>query len=357
MSDYQLNTLVREMIHAGIKCNASLLRNTLLSNFTPVFNPFTEYFDGLPAWDGVTDHIQELANTVTTTNDTLWHICLRKWLVAMVACAISDTVVNHTVIVFAGKQGLGKTTWILKLVPPSLKDYCFSGTINPSNKDTLIQLSENIMINMDELENLNKSDLGTLKEIITKASIKMRRPYGISNETLPRRASFMGSVNGHEFLNDATGNRRFLCFETTKIDYGHTVQLDLVYAQALYLFRTGFKYWFDSAENDAINQNNSQFRNLSVEEELLTEYFAPCTVDEADHLFTTTELLTWLTQKAKVSLTDAAKQKMGKALKANGYIRVKRQNRYVYALKELVHVPGLPIQMLSTKNLTNSLFG
>jgi hypothetical protein len=56
-----------------------------------------------------------------------------------------------------------------------------------------------------------------------------------------------------------------------------------------------------------------------VEEELLTTYFEPCEINEADYCYSSSELLTWLLQKVKVDLSDAAKQKMGKALKANGY--------------------------------------
>jgi predicted P-loop ATPase len=357
LSDYGMNTLVREMLHAGVKCNITLLRNTLYSNYTPVFNPFNEYFKGLAQWDGQTDYIMELAKTVTTTNDALWHKCFKKWFVAMVGCVLRKEIANHTVIVFCGQQGLGKTTWALNLLPDELREYSFSGTINPNNKDTLIHLSETMLINMDELENLNRADVDTLKELITKANIRVRRPYGFSTETMPRRASFMGSVNGKEFLNDPTGNRRFLCFEVTHIDYQHSVPLSAAYAQALHLLQTGFKYWFDKTEIDAINLNNQQFRNLAVEEELLTGYFEPCDASDADHLFTTTELLNWLAQKAKVSVTNSSKQKMGKALRANGYQRLKQQNRYVYALKELVFVPNNTTQMLSTQNLVSGLLG
>ena len=43
----------------------------------------------------------------------------RKWIVALVAGLLIDKVVNHTVIVFSGKQGVGKTTWILNIVRPA----------------------------------------------------------------------------------------------------------------------------------------------------------------------------------------------------------------------------------------------
>lgn len=334
ISDFQINSMARKLNKAGIVCGGSLIRNVLLSDYTPVYNPFKQYLDNLPQWDGETDYIFELAATVSTTNDTLWQMCFCKWIVAMVGSLLQDDVVNHTVIVFSGNQGIGKTTWILNLVPTQLKEYCFSGTINPGNKDTLIQLSECMLINMDELESLNRNELGIMKEMITKASIRMRRPYGYSTETMPRRASFAGSVNGKEFLSDTTGSRRFLCFEAMAIYYKHKVPLHGVFAQALHLFQNGFQFWFSPSDVDAINKNNEQYRFMPVEEELLLAHFEPCEVENADYLFSTTELVNWFSNKVKMNVSDAAKQKVGKALRANNFLRVKRQDRYVYALKE-----------------------
>jgi predicted P-loop ATPase len=334
VSDYFLNSLARQMIKAGVPCGITLLRNVLMSDYTPVFNPFRKYLEELPPWDGITDYILQLSQTVSTTDDPLWQLCFKKWLVAMVGSLISDDVINHTVIVFSGRQGIGKTTWILNLVPPQLKEYCFSGTVNPASKDSLIQLSECMLINLDELENLNRTELGTMKEMITKSSIRIRRPYGYSTETMPRRASFAGSVNGKEFLSDTTGSRRFLCFEVQAINYLHSVSIEGLYAQALHLFKNGFQFWFNPQEIETINKNNEQYRCMSVEEELLLGFFEPCEVNEADYFFSTTELVNWFSEKVKMNVTDAAKQKLGKALRAHKFFRIKRQDRYVYALKQ-----------------------
>lgn len=334
LNDYTINSINRKMLKEKVSCNPGLLKTVLFSDYTPMYNPFKTYLSNLPVWDSETDYIDELANTITTTNNSLWSFCFRKWLVAMVGSLLDDNVINHTVIVFSGAQGIGKTTWMLNLVPTELKKYCFSGTINPNNKDTLIQLSECMLINLDELENLNRSELGAMKEIITKNGIRVRRPYGYSADFMPRRASFAGSVNGKEFLNDTTGSRRFLCFEVTAINYMHSIALQNVLAQAVALFNNGFQYWFDTQEIKRINKNNEQFRIMCIEEELLLAHFNPCSAEEADYFFTTTELIHYFTQRVKITLTEGAKQKMGKALRAHKFERLKKQDRYVYALQE-----------------------
>ena len=337
MNDFIENSMLRECLKGRIKTNLSSLRNLLYSDFCELYNPFEDYFFNLPSYDEKTDYILELANTITTTKQELWQECFKKWMVAMVGCVLDDKVINHTVIVFSGKQGLGKTTWVEKLVPRKLKEYLFSGTINPNNKDTLVQLSECMLINLDELENLNRSEIGSLKEIITKTQIRMRKAYGHNNETMPRRASFAGSVNTAQFLNDSTGSRRFLCFEVENIQYQHEINIDNVLSQALYLFKTGFRHWFDQEEIKNITENNEQYQLRSPEEELLLTWFEPCDRENATHYLNASQIAAKLAERAKITITDGTINKIGKALKKHNFTRLMRKGSPVYAVKEFTY--------------------
>ena len=337
MNDFIENSMLRECLKGRIKTNLSSLRNLLYSDFCELYNPFEDYFFNLPSYDEKTDYILELANTITTTKQELWQECFKKWIVAMVGCVLDDKVINHTVIVFSGKQGLGKTTWVEKLVPRKLKEYLFSGTINPNNKDTLVQLSECMLINLDELENLNRSEIGSLKEIITKTQIRMRKAYGHNNETMPRRASFAGSVNTAQFLNDSTGSRRFLCFEVENIQYQHEINIDNVLSQALYLFKTGFRHWFDQEEIKNITENNEQYQLRSPEEELLLTWFESCDREKANAFLNASQIATKLAERAKITITDGTINKIGKALKKHNFTRLMRKGSPVYAVKEFTY--------------------
>jgi hypothetical protein len=337
MNDFIENSMLRECLKGRLKTNLSSLRNLLNSDFCPLYNPFQDYFDNLPKYDEKEDYINQLANTITTTKQDLWQECFKKWIVAMVGCVLDDKVINHTVIVFSGKQGLGKTTWVEKIVPKQLKEYLFSGTINPNNKDTLVQLSECMLINLDELENLNRSEIGSLKEIITKTQIRMRKAYGHNNETMSRRASFAGSVNTAQFLNDSTGSRRFLCFELEGIQYQHNVDINLVFSQALFLFKSGFRYWFDQEEIKNITANNEQYQLHSPEEELLLTWFEPCPKEEATLFLNASQIAAKLADRTKLNLNDATINKLGKALKKHNFIKISKKTGYVYAVKELTY--------------------
>ena len=335
MNDFIENSMLRECLKGRLKTNLSSLRNLLYSDFCPLYNPFEDYFNNLPTYDEKEDYIKQLANTITTTKQDLWQECFKKWLVAMVGCVLDDKVINHTVIVFSGKQGLGKTTWVEKLVPKQLKEYLFSGTINPNNKDTLVQLAECMLINLDELENLNRSEIGSLKEIITKTQIRMRKAYGHNNETMPRRASFAGSVNTAQFLNDSTGSRRFLCFELEGIQYQHNVDINMAFSQALFLFKSGFRFWFDQEEIKSITENNEQYQLRSPEEELLLTWFEPIERENAILFLNASQIAAKLAEKTKINITDGTINKIGKALKKHNFIRISIKTGYVYAVKEL----------------------
>ena len=162
----------------------------------------------------------------------------------------------------------------------------------------------------------------------------MRKAYGHNNETMPRRASFAGSVNTAQFLNDSTGSRRFLCFELEGIKYQHNVDINLAFSQALFLFKSGFRYWFDQEEIKNITENNEQYQLRSPEEELLLTWFEPCEKENATHFLNASQIGAKLAEKAKINLNDGTINKIGKSLKKHNFLRLMRKGSPVYALRE-----------------------
>lgn len=341
LTDYLENSILIDLLKSNVKCSAAILRSILYSDFCPFFDPFKEYFHNLPPWENGTDHIRQLSETIKTTNDEQWHLFLKKWLVAAVASVLHPKTVNHTAIILSGPQGAGKTSWLLKLCPPELTDYIFSGTINPNNKDTFLHLSECMFINMDELENMNRTEIGTFKEIITKPAIRIRRAYGHHMEPLIRRASFMGSVNSSQFLSDSTGSRRFLCFETLEIDYKHKIDMRLVYSNAYGLYKQKFRFYFDQEEIKSITANNEQFQVQSLEEELLLTCFKNVPLSEATRFLSSAQILSRIAEISHVPIvtTPGAVIRLGKALRKFGFEKRKSDGLYIWAVKELPFSP------------------
>jgi predicted P-loop ATPase len=353
LTDYIENSILRDVLKADLKCNLTLLHSIIESDFSSKYNPFLNYLNNLPAWDSQTDYIQELASTVKTDNDQLWFTCFKRWFVAMIASLLHDNIINHTVIILSGNQGIGKTTWSLNLIPDCLKAYTYSGSINPGNKDTLIHLSECVLINLDELENLNRTEIGSLKEIITKSAIRTRKAYGRNNENTVRRATFIGSVNNPQFLNDITGSRRFLPFESLDIQQNFHINYDQLYAQAIFLFNDGFRYWFEKSDLEIINANNDQFQIKTIEEESLLTWFRKPEDGDITNYFTATQILNKIADNNKMQITNANVITLGKLLKKHDFKRLKKNNIYVYAIS-VINPNEVDIEKEKAPSLPNS---
>ena len=209
--------------------------------------------------------------------DRLWRICFKKWFVAMVASWMKDEVVNHTVLVLVGRQGIFKTTWLDNLIPPELRAYSsklpLSGQIS---KDDRLRLCENGLLNIDELDAICGREMNIVKSLLTSTDVNERAAYGRLKERRVRLASFCASTNKREFLTDVTGNRRWLPFEVESIQNPfHTIiPYELLYAQAKALVEEGyFAYWFDMEEMEVLEAHNEEFRAQENEEQLLPILF------------------------------------------------------------------------------------
>ena len=220
---------------------------------------------------------QSAIETSGTEADRLWRTCFKKWFVAMVASWMKDEVVNHTVLVLVGRQGIFKTTWLDHLIPPALRGYSsklpLSGQIS---KDDRLRLCENAMLNIDELDAICGREMNIVKSLLTSTDVNERAAYGRLKERRVRLASFCASTNNREFLTDITGNRRWLPFEVESIQnpFHTTLPYELMYAQAKYLVEQGwFSYWFDMQEMEELEKHNENFRAQDNEEQLLPILF------------------------------------------------------------------------------------
>jgi predicted P-loop ATPase len=199
------------------------------------------------------------------------------------------------------------------------------------DKDSRILLCRNLLINLDELSTLSKVEINSLKSLFSKDKINERLPYDRRNSILPRRCSFIGSTNQVEFLNDETGSVRWLCFIIDEIDwsYSNKVNIDMVYSQAYHLFKNGFEYNLTQEEVKENDEYNKQFQIVTSEKELINKFLRPGTKDNHELFWTATDILLYLAHitENKVKLSPVI---LGKALKMNGFERVKPTIEQVY---------------------------
>ena len=276
--------------------------------------------------NNTTPSYTSLHNT-TPSADRLWRGCFKKWFVAMVASWMKDEVVNHTVLVLVGRQGIFKTTWLDNLIPPELRAYSsklpLSGQIS---KDDRLRLCENGMLNIDELDAMCGREMNIVKSLLTSTDVNERAAYGRLKERRVRLASFCASTNKREFLTDITGNRRWLPFEVESIQNPfHTIiPYERLYAQAKALVEEGyFAYWFDMEEMEVLEAHNEEFRAQENEEELLPILF-DIPAEGKGEFMTTAQISERLVTFGNIK-KPMALNRLGMLLGTVGYSRVNRR--------------------------------
>jgi hypothetical protein len=332
IEDRMENDLIKELEKQGLPSRLGLLKTSLNSSFSHDYNPFLEYLLNLPTWNGE-DYIGELFTSLNADDELKYY--LEKWLVALVASILDHNVQNQTVLLLIGTQGVGKSRWLGKLIPPSLRQYFVQGIFDPRDKDTKILMSENLIGNLDELDSIEKRDVPKFKEFITSPGTKIRASYARNAMHFPRRISFCGSVNSLDFLQDLTGSRRFLCIEVKgMINHAHKINMDMVYSQALALYNQGCKPYFDLTESKVIQERNEKFQSYSIEEEILREYFEPNENKKPSDRMTLLQIIQeiekLLGENSKIRISHP---KLGKILARMGFEKIKSNSSQTYCIK------------------------
>ena len=295
LKDRDENNLYIECCEAtGTDITERLFHTVLNSSVVPEVNPLREYVTALPAWTpDQPDYLQQAASMVHMKSDEeqqLWQRVFPKWFTAMVAGWLRDDVVNHQVVVLIGRQGIFKSTWLNRLLPPLLQPYSTDNVdIDRLDKDEELRAAEYGLINIDELDKLTDRQLNKLKSMITETHVDVRAPFGRHKEKRVRVASYAASGNKEEFLTDQTGNRRWLPFHVDTIDspYQHRLPYDGMYAQARHLLEQGFNYWFDLDEIETLETHVDTFMVPTSEEELIPLYFSPARMEDTGSVFLT----------------------------------------------------------------------
>ena len=322
MTDALENSLWRAMQHEGLDADLFRLRTLLQSDFVPTFHPLRHYLDALPPWDGVSDPIGRLARMVVCrgTSAAEFDHYFRRWLVGLLAAALAAAVVNHEILVLLGPQGSFKSSFLENLLPPCLRRYYTTKTNSQRlTKDDLFTMTENLLVNFEEIDSMQRPELNQLKAMTTTLYINERPAYGRNKVRLPHVASFCATGNNLQFLTDDTGNRRWLPFEVEHIENPWTTPIDYegVYAQAKALLDGGFRYWFQGDEVEALNRRNRRFEAPNPARELILAHYRRPSALEKGRYLTASQIC------ARFASMRLSPVQVGRAMKDLGFEQVK----------------------------------
>lgn len=289
LQDPELYSMSIEASFKGLKANGvTEIEKLLKSTYTQEINPVVEYLNEARKRKPV-GTIKKLAACIKTNDDEAFERYLTKWLASSVANAVNKFgCQNHTCLVFTGGQFAGKTTFFKWICPPELKEYIYTGSIDLESKDSLWKLAEYWFINIEEqLKNLNRKDANKVKELFSLPDIKGRKPYGRLEAQGFRIANFMASTNDDDFLVDATGNRRFLCFKIESINDAeyNRIKIQDVWAEAYHYYLANPNSYYVTPEDvKELEVNNQQFLHITQEHEYVNLYFSKPKPEQDFHL-------------------------------------------------------------------------
>lgn len=219
------------LCHEGIQAAAD--------RFT--FHPVRAYLERL-AWDG-TPRMRQLFGEWCGEPESEYRTrCATIVVVSAVARVFDPGCKVDTMAVLEGPQGAGKTRFTRELFGA---DWYAEATEPPGSKDFYQCLPGRWCLEIGEMESFSKAEVGRIKLAVTTPSDWYRPSYGRVARAHPRQCIFVGTTNDTQYLRDPTGGRRFL-----PVTVGPRVQVDAVianrdqvWAEAVHLYRQGFRWW------------------------------------------------------------------------------------------------------------------
>ena len=301
------------------------------SDDVPVHNPIGDYLKQLPEWDGK-NHIGQLFSRLPgITSEQQGY--LATWLRSAVAHWLQmDTLHgNECVPTLIGAQGCGKTTFFHRLLPPPLRQY-YLDHLNLSNKfDKEMALTNNLLVNLDELDAIRPSQHAALKQTLSKSKVNGRPIYGCAQEDRPRFASFVATTNNPHPLTDPTGSRRYICLQIPDgqyIDNAGEINYEQLYAQVVYeLTVAKTPYWFSNDEVNRIQELNQNYLMQKDIGEMVEVCFRKPKKGETSQLMNSKMLLSHI-RKAypSVDINHGNKVRVGHVMTILGYESIDRSN-------------------------------
>lgn len=191
-----------------------------------------DYLDRtIPQWDGV-DRSDFLVRLCGAEDSPLAWAIGRYILAALWGRAHTPKGIKADIApVLVGPQGARKSTLVRVLA----LDDAFTTDITFASKDTdnARQIRGKITVELPELAGLSRRDLNEVKRFISLERDEYIPKYQEFARSSARRCVFFMTTNEHDFLTDATGNRRYAPIEV------HDIDIDGVKAELLQLWAQG----------------------------------------------------------------------------------------------------------------------
>ena len=258
----------------------SMGENKVLSAFAVflrrvAYNPVTDYLDSL-VWDGEERLDRMFIDYLGADDNEYTRAVTRKMLVGAVARAYKPGTKFDNMLILSGRQGIGKSTILRKI---GFDKWFTDGLKTFEGKEVCELIQGKWIIEISELEALNKSEVGSVKQILSQTADRYRAAYGRIVEEHPRGCVFFGTSNNTDYLRDRTGNRRFWPIDTEIVTPVKSVFKDLttevinqLWAEAKVRYTQNEPLYLSARLEKLAQETQESHREVSVKEGLIREF-------------------------------------------------------------------------------------
>lgn len=219
-------------------------------------NKIRDYLRGL-TWDRVPRLDTLLIDYFGALDTAYTRAVTRKTFSAGVARVLTPGVKFDSMLILSGPQGIGKTTLFRYMG----RGWHLDGLTTFEGKEAAELIQGYWIIEAGELTGLNKSEMNTVKQFLSRTDDVYRIPYSRRTGTFPRTCIIVGTTNDTEFLKDRTGNRRFWPVDLYEQEPTKDVftqlpdEVDQIWAEALVRWQCGEKLYLEgTAASEALVQ-------------------------------------------------------------------------------------------------------
>lgn len=165
----------------------------------------------IPDWDGV-PRIETFLTDVAKAEDTTYARAVSRYLWTALAGRVLEPGIKADMVpILVGPQGAGKSMLVEALAPS--REFFISLSLHERDDNLARLMKGHLIAELAELSGLKTREIEGIKKFIALGHDSWVPKYQEAQTIYLRRLVFIGTTNADDFLDDATGNRRWLPVE------------------------------------------------------------------------------------------------------------------------------------------------
>lgn len=205
-----------------------------------------------------------------------------RWAISAIARVMAPGCqADCTLVLESREHGTGKSTGLETLCG---RQWFADTGLSIGEKDSYQCLRRKWIYELGELSGLKGRELHRTKNFLSARSDNYRASYARRSRDYPRQSVFAGTTNEDHYLEDRTGNRRFLPVRITAVDREAIARdREQLWAEAYHRYHAGEPWHVDTAEFRALAEEQQSLRvQTDPWEEIVAEWLERPLVSKLD---------------------------------------------------------------------------